>query len=233
MWIDHDRLGVMRPTKRVNFSVAGELKTNFSGLREDIPEWRTVSNWLHLDVNPYSIAGRGGVGGDSGGPGMASIGGFRNDGTPIDFSKTRLCQSLITLTDAKIEDGGFHCVPGSHTFTLDWAAGSSARSSACNMKVQPNDPMLSCIQQIPIRKGCLLVWNSLLLHGNHPNASERVRAVQYIRAMPTTGTPYSPLCPDRTCGLYHKDFQPTALGEKLFGFAEWDAQDKDEGAAVE
>ena len=32
---------IYRPTKRVNFSVAGELKTNFSGLREDVPQPRS------------------------------------------------------------------------------------------------------------------------------------------------------------------------------------------------
>jgi len=40
---------------------------------------------------------------------------------------------------------------------------------------------------IPVRKGCLVVWNSLLFHANAPNNSPNFRAVQYIRGMPVEG----------------------------------------------
>ena len=194
LWMDHDRLGIMRPTKNLDFG---------QGTVKDVEAWRTVSNWLHLDCNPLL--------------GKASIASFADTGLPIDFSKTIIIQGLLTLTDARVEDGGFHCVPGSHQFALDWSALSvnQTHASPSNMQVPPSDPLRQRIQQIPIRKGCLLCWTSLLMHGNHPNKSEAWRAVQYIRAMPTSGTPYRPFATH--LNLYNSSFRPSTLGRKVFG----------------
>ena len=114
-------------------------------------------------------------------------------------------------------------MPGSHRFTLEWAGlpASQREASDRNMTVPEADPLQTAVQQIPIRAGCLLCWNSLLLHGNHPNQSERFRAVQYIRMLPVDGEhPYSPLAPD-SAALYNKEFRPTELGARLFGFSPW------------
>ena len=46
------------------------------------------------------------------------IASFENDGSPIDFRKTFIGQSLIALTDQRSEDGGFHCVPGKKSPTF-------------------------------------------------------------------------------------------------------------------
>jgi len=83
------------------------------------------------------------------------------------------------------------------------------------MQVDPNDPISNDVVKIPLKKGCLLVWNSLLFHGNHPNNSKNWRIVQYIRMLPATGTPYRPLYPDMK--YYPYGFKMTYLGEKLFG----------------
>ncbi len=89
--VEHDRLGALRPT----FRESGEK-----------PTWRTRDRWVHLDCNPLT--------------GKASIGGFQtvND-EPIDFQNTLIVQGLLSLTDAQNEDGGFHCIPGAHTFSCD------------------------------------------------------------------------------------------------------------------
>jgi hypothetical protein len=207
LWVDHDRLGVMRPTKNIDFG-GGQPTV------DDVQEWRTVSNWLHLDCNPSSVAH---------GVGKASIGGFSDDQSPIDFKETLIIQSLLTLTDARVEDGGFHCVPGSHKATLAWAAENQQHGSSSNMQVPEDDAMQGSVQEIPIRAGCLLAWSSMLLHGNHPNRSESWRAVQYIRAMKTAGTPYSPLAPNPE--WYNPAFRPSELGRRLFGMTAWGAEE--------
>jgi len=49
--------------------------------------------------------------------------------------------------------------------------------------------------------------------------SDQWRAVQYIRMMPNSGTPYSPLVEG---GYLPKEFRVNELGEKLFGIKPWD-----------
>jgi len=74
---------------------------------------------------------------------------------------------------------------------------------------------------MPFFAGCLFAWSSLLFHGNHPNESNQFRAVQYIRAMPTKGTPYSPLLTDIGSKVLPRAFKVSELGEKVFGFKPW------------
>jgi hypothetical protein len=181
--VEHDRLGALRPT----FRESGEK-----------PNWRTRSKWLHLDCHPKK--------------GTASIGGFKKYDDFhefIDFGKTLVVQGLITLTDARVEDGGFHCIPGGHKFAHVWSTDKKS------MQVEADDPIHSKIKNIPLRKGCLLVWNTLLFHGNHPNFSKNWRIVQYIRMLPNKETPYGPLAPEMK--YYPVQFQMTPLGKKLFG----------------
>lgn len=59
--------------------------------------------------------------------------------------------------------------------------------------VPEDDPMRNEIVKVPMRKGSVLVWNSMvrcylqhicngqLPHGNYPNESEKFRMVQYIK----------------------------------------------------
>lgn len=179
--VEHDRLGVLRPT----FRESGEKV-----------EWRTRDRWVHLDCNPLT--------------GTASIGGFKKINiNPIDFKETLIVQGLITLTDARVEDGGFHCIPGGHKLAHTWAKGK------ISMQLEPDDPIRDGVTKIPIRAGCLLVWNTLLFHGNHPNFSSKWRIVQYIRMLPNKGTPYAPLAPEMK--YYPIPFSMSLLGKKLFG----------------
>ena len=217
LWCDHDRIGVMRPTVGVD---VGDGKGPL-----DRPEWRTMRNWLHLDANP-TVCGE---------TGYASIGGFKDDGTPIDFASTFVSQGLLTLTDARAEDGGFHCVPGSHRYAMRWSAVENAlgdeeacrRRSRKNHRVGDADPLMARIAEVPVRRGCLLAWSSLLFHGNRPNRSERFRAVQYMRTMPASAEgeprslPYTPLHSD-PAAYPDEGFDVTPLGARLFGFLPWE-----------
>lgn len=173
----------------------------------DKDEWRTLGRWLHLDCNPCT--------------GLASIGGFANDGSLIDFSTTLIIQGLLTLTDARVEDGGFHCVPGSHKFSQKWAEAHQSCATRQSMKVPESDELHRHVQKVPIRRGCLLVWTSLLFHGNHPNRSDRFRAVQYIRQISPGLTPYGPLVADIEEYPPEARVAMTDLGKKLFGIVPW------------
>jgi len=202
LWVDHDRLGALRPTKNIVFDATSPPV--------DKPEWRTIDKWLHLDSNPQT--------------GLTSIGSFNylnRRRIPVDLTKQVIIQSLITLTDARVEDGGFQCVPGSHKYTPSWSAKPSIRAVAIedNIQVPKNDPVREHIQKIPIKKGCLLCWNSLTMHANHPNDSDRWRMVHYMRMVPITGTTYTPKAP--LMEAYH-GVTVTKLGKKLFGIAKWE-----------
>merc|ERR1712232_469245 len=100
--VNHDRLGIMRPTVSVPYATGPK----------DCPKWRTRANWLHLDCNPHSA-------GD--GNGYADIEGVIDSGSATDFTQALLVQGLLSLTDARVEDGGFHCVPGGHRIALEWS----------------------------------------------------------------------------------------------------------------
>jgi len=198
LWVDHDRLGIMRPTKNVIFRDKPEPC--------EMPEWRTINNWLHMDCNPLQ--------------GYASIGSFNDNRSKIDFKSTVIIQGLLTLTDARVENGGFHCVPGAHKHIIKWAQNPDVQKQQSNIQIPREDALRQKIQKIPVRKGCLLAWTSLLPHGNHPNMSDEWRAVQYIRMMPIVGTPYSPL--SNEWKFFPKDLEISELGKKLFGLEMWE-----------
>lgn len=132
--VDHDRVGVLRPTRGVRMRPDAEP--------EDKPQWRSIDRWLHVgkqfhkisqnltwttsfllqsvqlfyfktsDCNPHF-----------GRIDMASMRRVDDhsawaEDVPIDFHKTLFVQGLIALCDAREQDGGFQCVPGSHVSGL-------------------------------------------------------------------------------------------------------------------
>ena len=216
--VDIDRLGIMRPTKLKN--------------GQDLESWKTMKRWVHLDCNPIFVSPFPSTEGETS-CGFASIAGFSNKGTPIDFKKTLIPQGLITLTDARKEDGGFHCIPGSNNICYDWLQHNYLKleenflCTNSNVQIPMDDQLRKYVQQIPIRKGCLLIWSSLLMHGNHPNNSERFRAVQYIRQIPNSGDhPYGPMIKNKK-DLLPKDLTLTPLGSRLFGLVPWGNDDSE------
>lgn len=90
-----------------------------------------------------------------------------------------MVQGVLYLTDTDANQGGFHCVPGFHNIFHEW------------VKTQPVDrdprrPDLTgyISQPIPGKAGDLLIWHSLLPHGNGQNLSNRPRLAQYITMFP-------------------------------------------------
>jgi ectoine hydroxylase-related dioxygenase (phytanoyl-CoA dioxygenase family) len=94
-------------------------------------------------------------------------------------------QGVLALTDTTEEMGGFRCVPGFHTRELieEW------RSSVPPEKIS-SAPDLSTlpagfeVKPIPMQQGDLLIWTSLLLHGNGRNEGTQPRYAQYISMWP-------------------------------------------------
>lgn len=200
-----------------------------------VPEWRTVDRWLHMDSNPLS--------------GRTDIGSFDKyfdesiDGgshARIRFDSQLWLQGLVALTDARREDGGFQCVPGSHATRIYRTFGDDAyvqrlcKGNSGNIQVPPDHSVRKYIAQIPLRAGSLVTWNTLTLHANFPNDSDRMRAVMYVRMMPALEKrPYQPLLDEDACAASFKivdkegKFSATPLGRKLFGWDEWAADDAD------
>jgi ectoine hydroxylase-related dioxygenase (phytanoyl-CoA dioxygenase family) len=202
LFVDHGRMGVLRPTF-------------WNGVEK--PEWRTVDRWLHLDCNPLTNR-----------ISVASVG---NAHLNHDQTKQWLPQGLIALTDARKQDGGFWCVPGSHRIAHEWARAQRAEEKrGSSLLVEADDPMRDHIQKITVRAGTLLVWNNLTFHANHPNRSERWRVVQYVRMYPIGKTPFTPLWPAKEFDQHRQILTP--LARRLFGIDSWqnenDESDRDD-----
>ena len=88
-------------------------------------------------------------------------------------------QGVLYLADTAENQGGFRCVPGFHRVFEEW------------VQTQPPDRSkwqldLSGWEERPIAAaaGDLVIWNSLLPHGNGPNHAEKPRLAQYISMYP-------------------------------------------------
>ena len=98
---------------------------------------------------------------------------------PIGFG----VQAVLCLCDTDATMGGFQCVPGFHRDLEAWIATQPADRD-------PHRPDLSRLPDgmkvtpIPARQGDLIVWNTLLAHGNGHNVSDRPRYSQYISMFP-------------------------------------------------
>ena len=114
-----------------------------------------------------------------------------NNGTPLEPGAKCKVQGLLNLIDARVEDGGFLCIPGFHKHLSEWVAlpenrlyGEDMADAYDYLEVPAGDPMQAWTQPVPMRAGSLLVWNSELPHCNFPNDSDRFRMVQYVKCFP-------------------------------------------------
>lgn len=94
---------------------------------------------------------------------------------PVPF----IVQGALYLSDTTEDMGGFQCVPGFHRGLEEWVKTQPADR-------HPNLPDLERLPDgmkvtpIPGKAGDLVIWNSLLAHGNGRNLSNRPRLAQYI-----------------------------------------------------
>ena len=86
---------------------------------------------------------------------------------------------VLYLTAAAADQGGFQCVPGSPAALPS----GFAPSRPIAIRAAPISPV-SRYGRSPGRAGDLLIWNSLLPHGNGENTSERPRLAQHISPFP-------------------------------------------------
>lgn len=63
--------------------------------------------------------------------------------------------------------GGFLCVPGSTPFLEEWTSHKQApHLKPISIRVPEDDKMLEFKQQVPLRKGQMVVWDSGQAHAN-------------------------------------------------------------------
>lgn len=144
-------------------------------------------------------------------------------------------QGVLCLTDTSADQGGFQCVPGIHRHVEELAR---AQDPSRN----PRYPDVTGLNVVPVpgKAGDLIIWNSLLLHGNGRNLSNRPRLAQYITMYPVRegdelrerrvylwqhrlkpdGAPY-PGDPRRVEELQYRTAELTPLGRRLLGADPW------------
>lgn len=214
LWTSVDRYGVMRP------QTTSELKEK--------ENWSTKKEWLHWDLSPFHFG--------TSAAGFAPKKNVDFQALAQDYGHLRV-QGLITLTDCPSGNGGFHCVPGFQNHFFQWRNenindyGSQPDIKKRNfIEVPDNDEMRQHICQVPMRKGSLLIWNSMLPHGNFPNQSDQAfRMVQYIKMIPTENSrefePAISTLRFDTNDWFPENYQITPLGKCLYGLEDWDSFD--------
>jgi hypothetical protein len=165
--------------------------------------------------------------------------------THWDVDTTRLpvpfgVQGVLCLTDTAEDMGGFSCVPGFHQGLEEWIARqpSDRNPRVPDLSTLPPDKK---VVPIPAAAGSMIVWNSLLLHGNGRNVSDRPRFSQYISMFPEGRlteeqrehriqcwrnriAPGGTIFPGDPREIEQKQFRTaelTDLGRKLLGLDRW------------
>ena len=156
-----DRFGIMRGTVDVPTQQAdGSVRL------ENQPQWRQ-NLVLHWDMNPWSV----------------------EDANGNLIYKQRY-QALISVLDSPVNGGGFRAVVGSHKYYMQqWADKNKMPEDYSiktyqQVKISSEDPAQKMSQNLPVKAGDMLVFDSRLLHGTFQNNSPKMRLVQYVRMMP-------------------------------------------------
>ena len=93
----------------------------------------------------------------------------------------RRYQALLALNDNSQTIGSFACVPGSanmlHTFQPDVHQKKYVKNSSI---LQQN------IQRLPLKAGCVVIWDVGTAHANFANHDWEPRLTQYCRMIPNT-----------------------------------------------
>lgn len=92
-------------------------------------------------------------------------------------------QGVLALADTPVEMGGFECAPDVYR-RLDEVIGRQPKGEELS-----RSPDLSDYEAVPVplRAGDILIWTSLLPHGNGVNRSDQPRFAQYISMNPASG----------------------------------------------
>src|SRR6516225_3836713 len=104
-------------------------------------------------------------------PGYAEPYGIHWDHDPRDTEK-RMFQGVLALTDTGIDQGGFRCVPSLYSDRGSWPSEPTIDADGENWLA---DIAGREIAHVRAQAGDLIVWDSLLAHGNSKNLSSRPR----------------------------------------------------------
>ena len=89
-------------------------------------------------------------------------------------------QGVLALTDTEADMGGFQCIPETYQNLAEFL------KTQTQEKIASRNPDYTgySITRPRLAAGDLLIWTSLLLHGNGHNTSNKVRLCQYISMNP-------------------------------------------------
>jgi len=145
-----------------------------------------------------------------------------------------MVQGVLYLADTPADGGGFQCTPGMHRQFPEWV-----KTQPADRHPRQPDPRGLDIQTIPGNAGDLLIWHSMLPHGNSRNHSTTPRLAQYITMYPPRGEeerayrveacqkllpPQGKAFPGDPRGWEQEHYDAprlTPLGEKLLGRTPW------------
>ena len=94
---------------------------------------------------------------------------------PIPFG----LQGLLYLTDCRITDGAFHCVPGFHLQINNWLKNLEPHENPREKAIQTLQP-----KPVPGDAGDFIIWNNTLPHCATANKGKSPRMVQYLTYFP-------------------------------------------------
>ncbi|HXF63961.1 MAG TPA: phytanoyl-CoA dioxygenase family protein [Caldilineaceae bacterium] len=146
-------------------------------------------------------------------------------------------QGVLYLEDTAANQGGFQCVAGFHRRFAEWVKSQPADRDPWHPALEGLE-----VKTIPGKAGDLLIWHSLLPHGNSRNRSNKPRLAQYITMYPAREDneeerqyrirawqerlpPRGKAFPGDPRG-FEKNRPPaelTELGKKLLGLERWHA----------
>jgi len=229
--------GAHRPTRKVPFkpedigklqkqgvdtsSASNEVRGSGKNqtLLIDRPDWisKEGKKWLHWDMNPFT--------------GAISTATWAVQDVDKNREYRLRVQGFLAVTDGKADNGGFFCVPGAHKLIRKWAKHHSEDSAMRNRVLEPftnaryyipaNDPMIDAGQEIAVRAGSLVIWNSALPHSNYPNRSSEFRMVQYLTMTSAKDGDFAPLFTDIELVRPVPEYSFSKLGHRLHGFEPW------------
>ncbi len=129
-------------------------------------------------------------------------------------------QALIACNDNDQSNGSFACVIGSANMLNDWLTTNNAESGKY---VPMNNDWQKNIQRLPIKKGCIVIWDVGVAHCNYSNFSPDPRLTMYCRMIPKQI--WSIKRESQTISKYWKEHPE--IKKKIMGMRKWDKRQKE------